>query len=88
MPAGEKAGRGPLAGLNKGAMAAFLARPRPLDLGEVSFVDGEGVAKSLSDSRGKVVLLNILATWCGSYGRRWPRSTKQGAAVMISRWWR
>ena len=63
-PAGEKAGQGPLAGLNKGAMAAFLARPRPLDLGEVSFVDGEGVAKSLSDWRGKVVLLNIWATWC------------------------
>ena len=63
-PAGEKAGQGPLAGLNKGAMAAFLARPKPLDLGEVSFVDGEGVAKSLSDWRGKVVLLNIWATWC------------------------
>jgi thiol-disulfide isomerase/thioredoxin len=64
VPAGEKAGQGPLAGLNKGAIAAFLARPRPLDLGEVSFVDGEGVAKSLSDWRGKVVLLNIWATWC------------------------
>ncbi len=58
------AASGPFAGLNKGAMAAFLARPRPLDLGEVSFVDGEGVAKSLSDWRGKVVLLNIWATWC------------------------
>ena len=44
VPAGEKAGQGPLAGLNKGAMAAFLARPKPLDLGEVSFVDGEGAA--------------------------------------------
>ena len=62
-PAGEAAS-GPLAGLNKGAMAAFLARPKPLDLGEVSFVDGEGRPKSLSDWRGKVVLLNIWATWC------------------------
>ena len=62
-PAGGAAS-GPFAGLNKGAMAAFLARPKPLDLGEVSFVDGEGVAKSLSDWRGKVVLLNIWATWC------------------------
>jgi thiol-disulfide isomerase/thioredoxin len=53
-----------LAGLNKGAMAAFLPRPKPLDLGELSFVDGEGVTKSLSDWRGKVVLLNIWATWC------------------------
>src|SRR4029079_979241 len=62
-PAGGAAS-GPFAGLNKGAMAAFLARPKPLDLGEVSFVDGEGAAKSLSDWRGKVVLLNIWATWC------------------------
>ncbi len=62
-PAGERAS-GPLAGLNKGAMAAFLARPKPLDLGEVSFVDGEGRTKSLSDWRGKVVLLSIWATWC------------------------
>jgi thiol-disulfide isomerase/thioredoxin len=63
-PAGEKVGQGPFAGLNKGAMAAFLARPKPLDLAEVSFVDGEGAAKSLGDWRGKVVLLNIWATWC------------------------
>jgi thiol-disulfide isomerase/thioredoxin len=63
-PPGEKAGQGPLAGLNKGAMAAFLARPKPLDLGEVGFVDGEGATKSLSDWRGRVVLLNIWATWC------------------------
>jgi thiol-disulfide isomerase/thioredoxin len=63
-PAGEAAGHGPLAGLNKGAMAAFLARPKPLELPESSFVDGEGATKSLSDWRGKVVLLNIWATWC------------------------
>src|SRR4030042_125685 len=59
---GEESSR--LAGLNKGAMAAFLPRPKPLDLGELSFADGEGVTKSLSDWRGKVVLLNIWATWC------------------------
>jgi thiol-disulfide isomerase/thioredoxin len=63
-PTGGKTGQGPLAGLNKGAMAAFLARPKPLDLGEVSFADGEGAAKSLKDWQGKVVLLNIWATWC------------------------
>jgi thiol-disulfide isomerase/thioredoxin len=61
-PAGK--GSGPLAGLNKGPMAAFLARPKPLDLGEVSFADGDGAPKSLSDWHGKVVLLNIWATWC------------------------
>jgi thiol-disulfide isomerase/thioredoxin len=45
-------------------MAAFLARPKPLDLGEAGFVDADGGTKSLSDWRGKVVLLNIWATWC------------------------
>ena len=63
-PAGEKPGQGPFAGLNKGAMAAFLARPKPLDLGEVSFVAADGATKSLGDWHGKVVLLNIWATWC------------------------
>jgi thiol-disulfide isomerase/thioredoxin len=58
------AGQGPLAGLNKGAMAAFLAMPKPLDLPDVRFVDAGGAAKSLSDWRGKVVLLNVWATWC------------------------
>ena len=62
-PAGGAAS-GPFAGLNKGAMAAFLARPKPLDLGEVSFVAADGATKTLSDWHGKVVLLNIWATWC------------------------
>ena len=62
-PAGGAAS-GPFAGLNKGAMAAFLARPKPLDLGEVSFVAADGATKSLGDWHGKVVLLNIWATWC------------------------
>jgi thiol-disulfide isomerase/thioredoxin len=63
-PAAGAAGHGPLAGLNKGAMAAFLVRPKPLDLPDISFVDGEGATKSLNDWRGRVVLLNIWATWC------------------------
>ena len=62
-PAG-RAASGPFAGLNKGAMAAFLARPKPLELGEVSFVAADGATKSVSDWHGKVVLLNIWATWC------------------------
>jgi thiol-disulfide isomerase/thioredoxin len=61
---GGAAGQGPLAGLNKGAMAPFLARSKPLDLPEISFANAEGAAKSLSEWRGKVVLLNIWATWC------------------------
>lgn len=36
--------------------------PRPLP--EVSFTDGEGRAMTLSAFEGKVILLNIWATWC------------------------
>ena len=55
---------GPLAGLNKGAMAAFVARPKPLDLPPFASSTREGATKSFSDWQGKVVLLNIWATWC------------------------
>jgi thiol-disulfide isomerase/thioredoxin len=61
---GGVAGQGPLAGLNKGAMAAFVARAKPLGLPEIAFADVKGDAKSLGDWHGKVVLVNIWATWC------------------------
>ena len=54
----------PLKGLNKGAMAAFLVRSKPLDLPDFTLADGDGVTKSLADLRGQVILLNIWATWC------------------------
>jgi thiol-disulfide isomerase/thioredoxin len=62
--AGEGAGSSPLAGLNKGAMAALLVRAKPLDVPAIEFVDGDGATKSLADFKGKVVLLNIWASWC------------------------
>ena len=60
----EGAATGPLAGLNKGAMAPLLVRPKPLDLPEFTFADADGKPKSLADFSGKIVLLNIWATWC------------------------
>jgi thiol-disulfide isomerase/thioredoxin len=41
---------------------SFLGQPSPLP--ELGFVDGDGRAMSLADFRGRVVLLNIWATWC------------------------
>lgn len=61
--AGETAAS-PLSGLNRGEMAAFVIRPKPVDIADITFADGDGGTKSLSDFRGKVVLLNIWATWC------------------------
>ena len=39
-----------------------MAKPKAMP--ELRFVDGAGRALSLADFRGKVVLLNIWATWC------------------------
>ncbi|MPY76151.1 MAG: redoxin family protein [Alphaproteobacteria bacterium] len=39
--------------------------PQPLPLPELGFEDGDGNPRTLADFRGKVVLLNIWATWCG-----------------------
>lgn len=61
---GQGTAIGPLAGLNKGPMAPLLLRPKPLDLPEIAFADRDGKPKSLADFAGKVVLLNIWATWC------------------------
>ena len=36
--------------------------PRPLP--ELNFVDGTGARRSLADFRGRVILLNVWATWC------------------------
>lgn len=36
----------------------------PKPIAAIRFDDGQGQARSLSDFRGKVVLLNVWATWC------------------------
>ena len=51
--------------------AAATAEPNfalvdpPKALPDVRFMDGEGRNAALTDFRGKVVLLNVWATWCG-----------------------
>ena len=37
---------------------------QPRDVPEIRFVDAEGRSLTLADFRGKVVLLNVWATWC------------------------
>ena len=61
---GGGAKEGPLAGLSTGSMAAFVARSEPLDLPEFTFDGPNGEKQSSADLKGKVVLLNIWATWC------------------------
>ena len=57
--------RGPAVNpLSQGHMAAFVFRKAPEELPEVKFLDAEGKERTLADWRGKVVLLNLWATWC------------------------
>lgn len=43
---------------------SFTALKEPRPLPEIPFIHGDGHTLSLADFRGKVVLLNIWATWC------------------------
>ena len=42
----------------------FVLLDKPILVAEINFDDGEGHARKLADFKGKVVLLNIWATWC------------------------
>ena len=50
--------------LSQGQMAAFVFRKAPEDMPEVKFQDASGKERTLADWRGKIVLLNLWATWC------------------------
>ena len=54
----------PRKGWGQGQMAAFVLHSEPRPLPEVKFQDGAGRERTLADWHGKVVLLNLWATWC------------------------
>jgi thiol-disulfide isomerase/thioredoxin len=53
----------PVASAQEPSSFTPYALPRPV--ANVEFEDGQGRKRTLADFRGKVVLLNIWATWCG-----------------------
>ncbi len=50
--------------LTTGAMTTFVFKEPPAPLPDVQFVNAEGKRMTLKDWHGKVVLLNLWATWC------------------------
>ena len=53
-----------LAPLAHGEVAALTMATTPLRLPDLAFEDSDGKPKKLSDWRGRVVLVNLWATWC------------------------
>ncbi len=64
LPPASPATSGPLANLNRGAMATFLVHERPRPVPTISFNNARGDPILLKSWQGKVVLLNLWATWC------------------------
>jgi thiol-disulfide isomerase/thioredoxin len=53
-----------LAPLAHGEVAALTMATTPLRLPDLTFEDADGKPKKLSDWRGRIVLVNLWATWC------------------------
>ena len=70
----------PTGGVSKdlatGALAAFLIHPEPKPLPDLQFQDGAGKPLKLSDWKGRVVLLNLWATWCAPCRKEMPDLSK------------
>jgi thiol-disulfide isomerase/thioredoxin len=50
--------------LAKGALAAFIVKPQREPVADIVFQDGGGKQMNLGQWRGRVVLVNLWATWC------------------------
>jgi thiol-disulfide isomerase/thioredoxin len=49
----------------RGALGPFATHASPATLPPLAFTDADGKPLSLDDFKGKLVLLNLWATWCG-----------------------
>ena len=68
----ERPAKTGLAAYSKGAMTTFVARAEPQKLPEFTFLRDDGSETSLAEWRGKVVLLNLWATWCAPCRKEMP----------------
>lgn len=61
-----------LAALKQGEMARLVVFEAPLPTPDLPFLDETGAERRLSEFRGKVVLLNLWATWCAPCRKEMP----------------
>jgi thiol-disulfide isomerase/thioredoxin len=61
-----------LAPLRTGEMKKLTVFSQPLPTPEIPFLDETGASHALADYRGKVVLLNLWATWCAPCRKEMP----------------
>lgn len=59
----------------------FIVHTEPKSLPEIQFLDQGGRNLTLADFRGKVVLLNIWATWCGPCRKEMPTLDRLQAKI-------
>ena len=55
---------GPLAAYARGSLAHLQTFAAPQNIADIGFIDRDKKPVRLSDFKGKVVLLNVWATWC------------------------
>jgi len=58
------------------SMAAFIKHPAPKDIAPFSFADNTGGTVDLSKWKGRVVLVNLWATWCAPCRKEMPELSK------------
>jgi len=58
--------------LNSGEMTAFVFRKAPEELSEIAFKGRAGEELTLKNWQGRVVLLNLWATWCAPCRKEMP----------------